>query len=788
MIRSAKKNKNHNQNNQPKTRSGQQHVSQDPVNAEVKEMDLNTTFFLPPNEVEDQSEKEEIGRNEIEYFASGASANSEFHHTLKFTTGHEEVPNNNELSEVLKLLAAKIGQSDSNRNAIPIESSSNVVPDFDGVSIPIKQWIKCFDENADAYELTTKQKYVNARMKMKGTAKLFLESTTVSTYENLTAVLLDEFDKSLISSEVHKQLGERKKNENENFHEYVLHMRKIAAQGLVEDESVIRYIADGRKLSNDLKYPLYSAPSLKELRSRFETIEMMTKTTAGRKQAVQQSDVGNAVKPGKRFEQQQNQNKRYCFNCGSPEHMRAECKEETKCFKCSGSGHTSRNCRGENQNIGVISESREKTLTINNKSVSCLVATGADVSLMRFRTYKESHSDVASKVVLAKKKDNTYRLCIDYRVLNTMVLKDRFPVPLIEEVLDKMQGAKYFSAFDLKNGFFHVEIDEPSRKYTAFVTKEGLFEFNRAPFGFCNSPAVFVRYVTYIFQQLINKGVMEMYIDDIVVFGRTVEVCLNNMQRVLKQAEQYGLDIKWSKWSNNMQRVLKQAEQYGLDIKWSKCPFLKERINFLGYEVENGDIWPGKEKVKAVKNFPMPINIRGIQAFLGLTGYFHSAFKIEGEQKQAIEQLKSALIDEPVLKIWSQSAKTQLHVDASKHGFGGTLLQQHDGKWYPVFYWSKKTTPQEERLTSYVLEVKAAYLATKRLRHYLLGTQFDLVTDCAAFKQTISKKDIPREVTPWLMYLQDFTFNAKHLAGTRMQHVDSLSRFPFMIVTSEVHA
>jgi len=102
-------------------------------------------------------------------------------------------------------------------------------------------------------------------------------------------------------------------------------------------------------------------------------------------------------------------------------------------------------------------------------------------------------------------------------------------------VIDKMQNAKYFSVFDLKNRFFHVEIDEASRKYTAF---------NRDPFGYCNSPEVFV---TYFFEQLINAGILEMYIDDIVVFGQTADECLSNMERVLKQAQQNGLDIKWSK-------------------------------------------------------------------------------------------------------------------------------------------------------------------------------------------------------------------------------------------------
>jgi len=134
--------------------------------------------------------------------------------------------------------------------------------------------------------------------------------------------------------------------------------------------------------------------------------------------------------------------------------------------------------------------------------------------------------------------------------------------------------------------------------------KEGLFEFNRAPYGYCNSPAVFVKYVTYIFQQLINAGIMEMYIDEIVVFGQTADECLSNMERVLKQ-----------------------AQQYGLDIKWSKCHFLKQRINFLGYEIENGPIWPGKEKIKAVKNFPMPVHIRAIQALVRLTGYFRKFVK-----------------------------------------------------------------------------------------------------------------------------------------------------------------
>lgn len=110
---------------------------------------------------------------------------------------------------------------------------------------------------------------------------------------------------------------------------------------------------------------------------------------------------------------------------------------------------------------------------------------------------------------MVKKKDGSYRVCIDFRKLNSMVLKDGFPLPIIDEVLEKLQKAKYFCVMDLQNGFFHVPI------------KEGVFEFNYAPFGFCNFPAVFIRYVNYIFQNLVNEGVMELYMDDIIVFGVT---------------------------------------------------------------------------------------------------------------------------------------------------------------------------------------------------------------------------------------------------------------------------
>lgn len=130
---------------------------------------------------------------------------------------------------------------------------------------------------------------------------------------------------------------------------------------------------------------------------------------------------------------------------------------------------------------------------------------------------QSSVSDYASPVVLAKKKDGSLRLCVDYRQLNKKIFKDRYPLPLIEDQLDSLQEAKLFSTLDLKNGFFHVSIDEQSRKYTAFIVPDGYYECLRVPFGLCNSPASFQRFINIVFKDLIREKVVLTYLDDLII-------------------------------------------------------------------------------------------------------------------------------------------------------------------------------------------------------------------------------------------------------------------------------
>ncbi|GBN16861.1 Retrovirus-related Pol polyprotein from transposon 297 [Araneus ventricosus] len=178
---------------------------------------------------------------------------------------------------------------------------------------------------------------------------------------------------------------------------------------------------------------------------------------------------------------------------------------------------------------------------------------------------KPCSSEYSSPVVIVRKKDGTLRVCIDYRKLNKVVVKDRFPLPLIEDILDRLQGSRVFSTIDLKNAFFHVDVNKDSRKYTSFVTHEGQYQFLKVPFGLCNSPAVFQRYINTIFRPLINDGIVLPYLDDIIILSSSIE---EGIERV--------------------ERVLSIASEYGLEINFNKSHFLKKRIEFLGHVVEDG--------------------------------------------------------------------------------------------------------------------------------------------------------------------------------------------------------
>ncbi|GFV90059.1 retrovirus-related Pol polyprotein from transposon 17.6 [Trichonephila clavipes] len=362
---------------------------------------------------------------------------------------------------------------------------------------------------------------------------------------------------------------------------------------------------------------------------------------------------------------------------------------------------------------------------------------------------RPSSSEYASPIVMVKKKDGSSRMCIDYRKLNQKLVKDKFPLPIIKDVLDTLQEAKVYSTLDLRNGFFHVDVDEDCRKYTSFIVPDGQFEFNKVPFGLSTSPGVFQRYVSSIFRDLTRKGIVISYLDDLVIPAK-------NEQE--------------------------------------------------GHVVESGTIKPSPTKTLAVRKFLEPTTIKQVQSFLGLTGYFRKYIKdyskiakplsdltrkenlfffffFGTQQKEAFEKLKKILSEGPVLHLYKYGRKTELHTDACKQGYGAILLQEaEDGKLHPVYYMSKKTNTAEEKYDSYELEVLAIINALKKFRVYLLGQHFKIVTDCSAFQKTMQKKELITRIARWALQLEEFDYEIEHRAGSRMKHVDALSRYPVMML------
>lgn len=352
---------------------------------------------------------------------------------------------------------------------------------------------------------------------------------------------------------------------------------------------------------------------------------------------------------------------------------------------------------------------------------------------------------------------------------------------MIDDQLDCLTGAKICTILDLENGFFHVPIDDDSCKFTAFVIPGGHYEFMRLPFGLYISPTYFQKFINIIFSELAEKGIIVMYMDDLIIRSATVT---EGIERV--------------------KVVFKIASEYGLIFNWKKCHFLQTRVTYLGYIVENGTIRPSSEKTSAVENFPEPKNVKSIQSFLGLTGFFRKfvegyatiarplsnltakdvPFQFGESERDAFKKLKTLLCQKPVLALYSPYAETELHADASVVGLGAILLQRNDEdrQLHPVHYASWKTSKDEAKYESYRLEVLAIVKALKKFRIYLQPIAFKIITDCQAFTQTMKKKDIPPQIARWALLLEEFKYTIVHRAGIKMQHADALSRYPVLEV------
>ncbi|UYV81689.1 K02A2.6-like, partial [Cordylochernes scorpioides] len=394
--------------------------------------------------------------------------------------------------------------------------------------------------------------------------------------------------------------------------------------------------------------------------------------------------------------------------------------------------------------------------------------------MLRDGIIRPSSSPWSFPVILVKKRDGNYRFCVDYRKLNDVTVKDVYPIPRIDEVLDTLQGSKYFSAIDLKSGYWQVEVEEKDKEKTAFTTAHGLYEFNVMPFGLCNAPATFERNMENMLGNL-RWQICLCYLDDVIIYSSDFSTHLKRIEAVLKCFREANLKL------NN-----------------KKCQFAFEELEILGHITNQHGIKPAEHNIKAIKDFPRPKKIKEVQSFLGMCSYYRKfikgfskiadpltslikknvPFTWTENQEKAFQTLKVALINPPILGHFDPNAITYIHTDASNIGLGATLVQKFGDKEKVISYLSRTLSKPEQNYSTTEKECLAVVWSMSKLRPYLYGRHFKIVTDHHALCWLKNLKDPTGRLARWALKIQEYNFEIIHKSGKKHLDADGLSRGP----------
>lgn len=391
-----------------------------------------------------------------------------------------------------------------------------------------------------------------------------------------------------------------------------------------------------------------------------------------------------------------------------------------------------------------------------------------------FNIIQPSNSPWASPIVLVGKKTGDLRFCVDYRKVNRATKRDQYPLPNIQDSLDALEGAKYFTSLDMKSGYYQIEMNPNDRQKTAFITQDGLYEFKVMPFGLTNAPATFQRCMDVILSGLKYNSVL-VYLDDILIFSNTFEQHLRRIETVFIRL----LDAN-------------------LRLNPSKCSFCLPEITYLGIKVTAEGQYPDEEKIKAVASFETPKNVRDIRSFVSLCSYYRKFvhkfaekakplttlikkdvdFCWSEEQEKAFNILKQSITNPPVLTHFNGDLPIELRTDASDVGIGAILVQKHQTGWKPVCYASRQLLPREQNYTTSEKECLAIIFAVEKFRQYLENRYFVIKTDHCSLCFLQSKQKLPPRLIRWSLMLQEFNFDVQYKSGTHNKDADCLSRYP----------
>ena len=385
---------------------------------------------------------------------------------------------------------------------------------------------------------------------------------------------------------------------------------------------------------------------------------------------------------------------------------------------------------------------------------------------------------MASPFFFVNKKDGKLRPCQDYRYLNEHTIKNAYPLPLISELLDKLKGARRFTKLDVRWGYNNVRIRDGDQWKAAFKTNKGLFEPTVMFFGMCNSPATFQSMMDEIFADMIDGGIVIIYMDDIFIFAPD-ETTL----------------------TENTKKVLIRLQENDLFLKPAKCEFNKAKVEYLGLVIEEGKISMDPGKLKGIQDWPVPTTVKQVRGFLGFGNFYRrfiwrfsdlakplndllkkdKKFEWTNDCQTAFDNLKKRFTEEPVLMMPDQTRPFQIETDASKYATGAILTQlDANGDRHPISFISKTLSPAERNYEIYDRELLAIIRALEEWRHYIQGSAHTTVilSDHKNLTYYREAKKLNRRQARWSLYLSEFDVKLVHTPGNKMVQSDALSRRP----------
>ncbi|QSS72061.1 hypothetical protein I7I50_03115 [Histoplasma capsulatum G186AR] len=387
-----------------------------------------------------------------------------------------------------------------------------------------------------------------------------------------------------------------------------------------------------------------------------------------------------------------------------------------------------------------------------------------------------SNSPAAAPVLFAKKPGGGLRFCVDYRGLNKITRKDRYPLPLINETLERIGKAKWFTKLDISAAFYKIRINEGDEWLTAFRTRYGLYEWTVTPFGLANAPSTFQKYINWALRDLLDE-IASAYMDDILIFT----------------------DGSLAEHRKHVRQVLDRLREAGLQVDIDKCDFETKSTTYLGFiiEAERG-VRMDPKKVEAILNWEAPVSVKGTRSFLGFANFYRrfikdfsdiarpltdltrkdAVFQWTNEASAAFKKLKHMFTSAPMLQSFDPDKHTILETDASGYVVGGALMQyDNEGVLRPCAFTSKKMSPAECNYEIYDKELLAIIRCLEEWESELMSVEkFEIVTDHKNLEYFTTTRKLTERHMRWSLFLSRFSFTIRYRPGVENTLADALSR------------